>query len=144
MIEVELEAEEPPRRGPRGAGAEAAADRLGAGAEEELADPAPGAGDVARRAAARVGEDERRVGPASHQPEDRDRLLRLDLQIPPRVLPVALDLLGHGSAEAEALGDGLAGELVQPVVQRGVEVPDRLEETQGDQGMRCGREGHVS
>ena len=47
---------------------------------------------------------------------------------------VSLDLGSHGVAQAEALGHHLAGELLEPVVEGGVEVSQRLKEAERNQG----------
>jgi hypothetical protein len=47
---------------------------------------------------------------------------------------VALDLGGDGGAQAETLRDDLGRELVEPVLDRRVEVADRFEQAERNEG----------
>ena len=99
-------------------------------------------GGVARRPPPRVGEDQRRVRPASHQPQDRDGLVELHQAVALGGTAVALDLRRHRGAQAQAAHDDLFGQLVEPVLDRGVEIADGLEQAERNQGGNDGRGGH--
>jgi hypothetical protein len=44
-------------------------------------------------------------------------------------------LLRDGSGKAQPLGNGFFGELVQPIIERGIEIPNGLEQALWDEGV---------
>ena len=89
---------------------------------------------MTRRAAAGIGEGELRIGPATDQPEHAERLVARHLVPMLDRLFVSLDLRRDGVAQAEPLRHHLARQLLEPIVERGVEVTQRLEQAERNQG----------
>ena len=116
--------------------------RGGRDAGERPRRPAARAGRVARRPPARVGEDQRRVRPASHQPQHAHHLVELDGPVALGGGAVALDLRRHRRAQAQPAHDDLLGELVETVLDRRVEIADRLEQAEREQRGNGGRSRH--
>ena len=81
-----------------------------------------------------IGERELCVGPPPHQSQDAQRLVTRHLVPMLHRFLVSLDLGSDGVAQAEALGHHLAGELLEPIVEGGVEVSQRLEQAERNQG----------
>ena len=90
-----------------------------------------------------VRERELSVGPPAHQPQDAQRLITRHLVPVLNCFLVSLDLGSHGVAEAETLGHHLAGELLEPIVEGGIEVSQRLKEAERNQGGNGGPCCHV-
>jgi hypothetical protein len=76
-----------------------------------------------------------RIGAAARQPEDGDRLIGRDPAVLFGGVLISIDLCGHGCAESKALGDDFAGKLLEAVLHRRVEVTQRLEQAQRDDGV---------
>ena len=98
---------------------------------------------MTRGAATGIGKGELRIGPAADQPEHAQRFVARHLVPLLDRLFVALDLGGDGVAQAEPLRHHLAGQFLEPVVEGGIEVSQRLEEAERDQGGNGGSFCHV-
>ena len=95
---------------------------------EQALQPEHAARGAAGGAAAGVGEHELGVGPASHQAEQRFELVRLDAGVATHQALVTLQLHRHGARQAQALDQQFFREFGEPILDRGVEVADGLED----------------
>jgi hypothetical protein len=99
-------------------------------------------GGVPRRPPPGVGEGQRRVGPTPHQSQHRDDLVEVDPAVLLRRLPVPLDLRRHRRAQPQPAHHDLLGQLVEAVLERSVEVADRLQQAERNEGRNCRLRGH--
>src|SRR5258705_199224 len=106
---------------------------------EERGPRRPGA---AGRTTAGVGEDERRISPPSDQPEDRGRLIQRYRVRPVGVPGIARDLRLSGAAEAEPLAHHLSRQLLETILDRSVDIAERFEQAERNDGGDGGRRGH--
>src|SRR6185295_19159273 len=88
-----------------------------------------------------VREDQPRVTPAAHQPEQGRHLFHLDAARTLGQPAVALDLGGHGLAHPEALDGQLLVEFIEPVLDRLVQMLNGLEDRERDHGVNGGEIG---
>ena len=99
---------------------------------EEAAHPAPGG------AAAGVGEHQVGVGAPPHQSQQRLDVRLIGGGVAPHHPLVLAQLHGHRVREAEPLGQELLGKLRQSVLDRRVEVLDRLQDGERDDAVDHG------
>src|SRR3989441_51289 len=111
----------------------------GAGARGEPGEHEEAPYGPSRRATAGVREYQVRIGPAPHQPEQRLDMRRVGRRAAPDHALVHGQLHSHRARIAEPLAYQLISELRQPVLDRRVEVPDRLEDGEGNDAVDHGR-----
>src|SRR3989442_1280744 len=112
----------PPARGGR-------ARRGGAGGGGGRGRAPPPAGG-ARRARPRAGNPRAGGGPPPQEPQQRLDVRGVRPRVPPHLSLVLRELQGNGGRQTQALAQELLGEFGKPVFDRGVEVPDGLENGQ--------------
>jgi hypothetical protein len=89
-----------------------------------------------------IGEHQRRIRPAADQPEHAHHLVELDRAVALGGGAVALDLRRHRRAQPQPAHDDLLRELVQPVLDRSIEIADGLEQAEREQRGNGGRSRH--
>ena len=93
---------------------------------------------MTRRATAAIGEGELRIGPPTDQPDHAKRFVAAAPRPLLHRFLVAFDLGGDRFAQAKALGYHLAGQFLEPIIEWGVEVSQRLEKAERNQGGNSG------
>src|SRR5690349_6886159 len=75
-----------------------------------------------------------RVSPAAHQSEHRYGLVQIHAASFVRSLAISLNLRRHRGAEAQPTRRDLLGQLFEPILNWSVEVSDRLQQAERNQG----------
>jgi len=137
LTQLEADAKQPPGHPGSGRPTQAAADGPRQNPEQEPGARTRGSDCVSGSPASGIGIHQGGIWPSAHQPEDQDDFLHGDELPPGGALLVAFNLLGNRMAQAEPLGSHFAGQVGEPVIERRVEVPDRLEQALRNEGMKA-------